>query len=94
MSMAELRATRRGISSHNNDRFLTDTTKQENVAPSPPAVKCRTAAPGCPWAGEGAYPTLSYKRAIKRLFFVILSAAKNLSFKAAEILHSAALRSE
>jgi len=35
-----------------------------------------------------------YQRAIKRLFFVILSAAKNLSFKAAEILHSAALRSE
>jgi hypothetical protein len=47
-------------------------------------------------AGTEARPTelFSYKRAIKRLFFVILSAAKNLSFKAAEILHSAALRSE
>jgi hypothetical protein len=30
----------------------------------------------------------------KDYFFVILSAAKNLSFKAAEILHSAALCSE
>jgi hypothetical protein len=30
----------------------------------------------------------------KDYFFVILSAYKNLSFKAAEILHSAALRSE
>jgi hypothetical protein len=37
---------------------------------------------------------ISYQAATKRLFFVILSAAKNLSFKAAEILHSAALRSE
>jgi hypothetical protein len=36
----------------------------------------------------------SYQTAIKKLFFVILSAAKNLSFQAAEILHSAALRSE
>jgi hypothetical protein len=47
-------------------------------------------------AGTEAYPTqlFSYKRAIKRLFFVILSAAKNLSFCGAEILHSAALRSE
>jgi len=47
-------------------------------------------------AGTEARPTglFSYKTAIKRLFFVILSAAKNLSFQAAEILHSAALRSE
>ena len=47
-------------------------------------------------AGTEARPTalFSYKRAIKRLFFVILSAAKNLSFKASKILHSAALRSE
>jgi hypothetical protein len=47
-------------------------------------------------AGTEARPTelFSYKRAIKRLFFVILSAAKNLSFKAAEILHSATLHSE
>jgi hypothetical protein len=30
----------------------------------------------------------------KDYFFVILNVAKNLSFKAAEILHSAALRSE
>ena len=30
----------------------------------------------------------------QKTIFVILSAAKNLSFKAAEILHSAALRSE
>ncbi|MBM4301283.1 MAG: DUF1330 domain-containing protein [Deltaproteobacteria bacterium] len=30
----------------------------------------------------------------QKAIFVILSAAKNLSFKAAEILHSAALRSE
>jgi hypothetical protein len=55
------------------------------------------AVPGCLWlAGTEACPTglFSYKRAIKRLFFVILSAAKNLSFKAVEILHSAALRSE
>jgi len=35
-----------------------------------------------------------YQRTIKRLFFVILSAAKNLFFQAGEILHSAALRSE
>jgi hypothetical protein len=35
-----------------------------------------------------------YQRVIKRLVFVILSAAKNLSFEAAEIFHSAALRSE
>jgi hypothetical protein len=46
---------------YTNDHFPTDATKHENVAPSPSAVKCRTAAPGCPWAGEGAYPTLSYK---------------------------------
>jgi len=55
------------------------------------------AVSGCLWlAGTEARPTglFSYKRTIKRLFFVILSAAKNLSFKAAEILHSAALRSE
>jgi hypothetical protein len=47
-------------------------------------------------AGTEARPTelFPYNRAIKRLFFVILSAAKNLSFKAAEIFHSAALRSE
>jgi hypothetical protein len=45
-------------------------------------------------AGTEARPTkiFSYKRAIKR--FVILRAAKNLPFLAAEILHSAALRSE
>jgi hypothetical protein len=42
----------------------------------------------------GSGQDLSYQRAIKRLFFVILSVAKNLSFKSAEILHSAALRSE
>ena len=30
----------------------------------------------------------------QKTIFVILSAAKNLSFKAAEILHSAALRSK
>jgi len=35
-----------------------------------------------------------YQQEIKRLFLVILSGAKNLSFKAAEILRSAALRSE
>ena len=47
-------------------------------------------------AGTEARPTelFPYKRAIKRLFFVFLSAAKNLYFKSAEILHSAALRSE
>jgi hypothetical protein len=47
-------------------------------------------------AGTEARPTelFSYKRAIKRLFFVILSGAKNLSFKVDEILHSAALCSE
>ena len=47
-------------------------------------------------AGTEAHPAelFSYKRAIKRLLFVILSVAKNLSFLAAEILHSAALRSE
>jgi len=28
------------------------------------AVECKTAAPGCPRAGEGARPTLSYKRAM------------------------------
>ena len=33
-------------------------------------------------------------KSTQKTFFVILSAAKNLSFKAAEILHSAALRSE
>jgi phosphatidylserine/phosphatidylglycerophosphate/cardiolipin synthase-like enzyme len=46
---------------YTNDHFLSDTTKNENEAPSPSAVKCRTAAPGCPWAGEGACPPLSYK---------------------------------
>jgi len=34
------------------------------------------------------------KEQSKGYFFVILSAAKNLSFNVAEILHSAALRSE
>ena len=50
-----------GSSTHTNDHFLTDTTKHENVVPSPSAAKCRTTALGCPWAGEGACPTLSYK---------------------------------
>jgi hypothetical protein len=36
----------------------------------------------------------TFARGSKDYFFVILSAAKNLSFKAAEILHSATLRSE
>jgi len=55
-------------------------------------------------AGTEARPTelFSYKVARiqiipmsnQKTIFVILSAAKNLSFKAAEILHSAALRSE
>jgi hypothetical protein len=35
-----------------------------------------------------------YQRKIKRLLFVILSAAKNLSFLAAEIRNEAALLSE
>jgi len=34
------------------------------------------------------------QKAIKRLLFVILSPAKNLSFKAAEIRNEATLRSE
>jgi hypothetical protein len=47
-------------------------------------------------AGTEARPTklFSYKRAIKRLLFVILSVAKNLSFKAAEIRNEAVLHSE
>jgi hypothetical protein len=53
-------------------------------------------AGGMPIRRHAATPAgiFSYQTAIKRLFFVILSAAKNLSFQAAEILHSAALRSE
>jgi hypothetical protein len=38
--------------------------------------------------------TISYPRAFKRLLFVILSAAKNLSSCATEILHEAQLHSE
>ena len=47
-----------------------------------------------PGAGPGPGTGLSTNEQSKDYFFVILSAAKNLSFKAAEILHSAALRSE
>jgi hypothetical protein len=49
---------------------------------------------GCRSPSLSSYAFLLYHRASKRLFFVILSPAKNLFFTAMEILHSAALRSE
>jgi len=45
---------------------------------------------GMPVPAKLPAPGLNQKT-IKRLVFVILSAAKNLSFKAAEILHEAQL---
>jgi hypothetical protein len=72
------------MNSHTNDHFLTDTTKHENEAPSPSPVKGRTAAPGCPWAGEGAYPTLSYQGAAKQHFLGWGLDAKESKEKAAE----------
>ena len=55
------------------------------------------AVPGRPsLAGTEARPSelFSYQRALKGLFYVILIAAKNLSFKGAEIRNEAVLRSE
>jgi hypothetical protein len=49
------------------------------------------------WSGAGPGQTASpalCQKAIKKPLVVILSAAKNLALKTAEILHSAALRSE
>jgi len=59
--------------------------------------------PGAPAAANQRIPEFLVKNFLttplipmsnQKTIFVILSAAKNLSFKAAEILHSAALRSE
>jgi hypothetical protein len=87
------------FSFHTNDHFLTDTTKDEKwlgLVGRPSLAAIWVGGRGRPPHCAETRPTelFSYKKAIKRLFFVILSAAKNLSFNVAEIRNEAALCSE
>jgi hypothetical protein len=72
--------------------FLANTTKDEKWL----ALVGRSSLAASRWrARRPASPSYFHmKEHSKDYFFVILSAAKNLSFTDTEILHSAALRSE
>ena len=78
--------------SHTNDHFLTDTTKDNKwlvLVGRPPLAAISVGGRGRPPTCMEPRPTELFlsPRALKRLLFVIRSARKYLSFKAAEILH-------